>query len=259
MKLSMSHIAWQPEEEQQALALLQQYGFAGVEIAPPRIAGQTPYQFPQKASEYAHMVRQSFNLAVCSMQSIWFGQSGSMFGAERSHFIDYTKAAIRFAQSCGAGNLVFGNPKNRVLPQGASPQDAVLFFKEIGDYAAQHNTVIGLEANPPLYGTNFMNATTDALAMAAGVDSPGCRLTLDFGTIIINDEPISQLQGKIGLVNHVHISEPELVAIEPRAKHRELALLLQQEGYTGYVSVEMKSQPMEVVEQTANYLAEVFA
>ena len=259
LKLAMSQLAWKQEEEKQALEILQNHGFCGIEIAPTIIAGETPYQNPDRAEEYAQQVKAQFGFSVCSLQSIWFGKQGNLFEAQRQELLDYTKQAIVFAQRAGAGNLVFGSPKNRVKPPEASVKQAVSFFKELGEYALLHNTVLALEANPPVYGTNFMNTTPEAFTVMEQVDSDGCRINLDFGTIIINNEPIEMLRGKVRWVNHVHISEPQLALVEKREKHRQLAALLKEEGYTGYVSVEMKQQPLEAIEQTADYIAEVFA
>lgn len=259
MKLAMSQLAWKQEEENQALEILQAHGFCGVEIAPTLVAGENPYQKPERAEEYAAWVKENFGFSVCSLQSIWFGKQGNLFEAERQELLDYTKQAIVFAQRAGAGNLVFGSPKNRVMPENACLEQAVSFFKELGDYAFLYNTVLALEANPPLYGTNFMNTTKEAFSVMEQVNSKGCRINLDFGTIIINNELVEELRGKIKEINHVHISEPQLVLIEKREEHRQLASLLREESYKGYISVEMKQQPLEEVERTAAYMAEVFA
>ncbi len=258
MKLAVSHIAWLPQEDDAALSLLARHGYAGVEVAPTRVAGEGPYEKPEVAAAFAAAVKQRYGLAVCSLQSIWFGCAGSMFGPEQADLLAYTQKAILFAQAAGAGNLVFGNPKNRVRPQDVSADVAVPFFRELGDFASQHQTVLALEANPPVYGTNYMNATPDAFAVAAQVNSAGCGVNLDVGTMVIQDESADMLAGKVDRINHVHISEPGLAMIEERPLHRALAERLRREGYEGYVSIEMKQQPLENVERAVQYVAEVF-
>lgn len=259
MKLAASHIGWAPGDDEAALALLQKYGFAGLEVAPTRVAGPDPYEKPAEAAVFAGTMQEGYGLTICSLQSIWFGQAGNMFGAEREDLLDYSKGAIRFAKAAGAGNLVFGSPKNRVLPAGKSPDDALPFFKELGDYAAAHGTCLALEANAAAYGTNFMNHTDEALAMAEKVGSPGCRVNFDFGTLLLNGEDVAVLHGQVHRVNHVHISEPYLAMLEKRPQHRALAALLRAEGYVGYVSIEMKERPLDEVEQALAWVAEVFA
>lgn len=258
MRLAASQIGWEPQEEQEALDILRKRGFGALEIAPTRVAGENPYDDPQAAADFAAGMRRAYDLAICSMQSIWYGQQGSIFGPERDRLLDYTKKAVRFAEAAGCCNLVFGCPKNRVLPEGKTPQDAVPFFKELGDYAHSHGAVLALEANPPLYGTNFINTTQDAFAMVEQVDSPGFLVNLDVGTMVENGETVESLRGRINLVHHVHISEPNLVRVEARALHGQLAALLKEEGYAGCVSIEMKAQPLAVLDEVAAYVAEVF-
>ena len=61
------------------------------------------------------------------------------------------------------------------------------------------------------------------------------------------------------LVNHVHVSEPFLAPIQKRLLHRELAHEMRQNGYSGFVSVEMGSQSnMEQIKEAMAYVAEVF-
>ncbi len=259
MKLAASQIAWTPAQEREALSILRRAGFAGLEIAPTRIAGPTPYGRLAEAAVFAGAVRDEYGLAVCSLQSIWYGQAGNMFGAERDYLLDYTKGAIRFAKAVGAGNLVFGCPKNRVKPNGAKDAEAVPFFRELGACAAEHGTCLALEANPAVYGTNFMNATKDALAVAKAVGSAGCKVNFDFGTFLANGETLDALRGHVGELNHVHISEEGLAVLQKRPEHAELAALLRGEGYDGYVSIEMKAQPLSAIESTVAYVAEVFA
>lgn len=258
MRLAASQIAWQPEDELQALEILRKHGFCALEIAPTRVAGNTPYDDLQTPADFAAGMRRGYNLTICSMQSIWYGQQGSIFGPERAHLLEYTKKAIRFADAAGCGNLVFGCPKNRVLPADKTPEDAVAFFRELGDCAQSHDKVVALEANPPLYGTNFINTTAQAFAMAERVGSPGFMVNLDVGTMVENGEEAASLRGLVDKIHHVHISEPGLVPIERRPLHRALAALLREEGYAGCVSIEMRAQPLAVLDAVAGYIAEVF-
>lgn len=259
MRLAASHIAWPPAEEAVALGLLRERGFSGLEVAPVRVAGPEPYDKPAEAAVYAGGVFDGYGLRVCSLQSLWFGQAGSMFGAERDFLLALTMGAVRFAHACGAGNLVFGSPKNRVLPEGVSPDEALPFFRVLAEAAFEKGTCLALEANAPEYGTNFMTHTEDTLAMARRVDRPGCRVNFDMGTLLLNGESPALLRGHVAEVNHVHISEPNLAPIQRREEHRVLAAILREEGYAGYVSIEMKDAGREALEAALDWVAEVFA
>ena len=116
-----------------------------------------------------------------------------------------------------------------------------------------------MEANPPIYHTNYINDTVSALELIRRVDSAGFLLNLDVGTMIQNDEPVDELRGCVGLINHVHISEPGLKPIVKRRLHEQLRDLLLEEKYRGFVSIEMgrTDHPREI-ENALAYVKEIF-
>jgi len=261
MKLSISNIGWISEHDVLIFELLRKTDFNGIEIAPTRIFPEHPYDKLETARQWAENLKKHEGFLVPSMQSIWYGRQEKIFGSaeERQALIEYTKKAIDFAEVIGCQNLVFGCPKNRNLPEGADAAVAVSFFREIGDYAVEHHTVIGMEANPPIYNTNFINSTSQALALIREVGSDGFKLNLDLGTMIYNKENVSILDGNAELINHVHISEPGLKIIEDRPIHAEISSFLKANNYQGYVSIEMGRQDdLNIIENTCKYVKEIF-
>ncbi|MCI8550409.1 MAG: sugar phosphate isomerase/epimerase [Lachnospiraceae bacterium] len=261
MNLSISNIGWPARMDLQVYGLMKEYGYSGLEIAPTRIFPEEPYERIEEAGAWGRQLKEDYQLTIPSMQSIWYGRTENVFGTkkEREILLEYTKKAIDFAAVIGCKNLVFGCPKNRNLPKGADPEPAVGFFKELGDYAAVKKTVIGLEANPPIYHTNFVNDTESALKLIERVDSSGFLLNLDVGTIIQNGERISELEGKVRYINHVHISEPGLELIVQRKLHEELFQILKEEGYRGFVSIEMgKRESSTEIETVLGYVKQIF-
>ena len=258
MKLSISNIAWSTEHDDTMYQFLKDNGFDGLEIAPTRIFPEKPYDHLSEARDWAQQLKDRYGLAVPSMQSIWYGHTEKIFGSkeERKILLDYTKKAIDFAEIIGCHNLVFGNPKNRdaedipsILPI------AIDFFKEIGDYALEHNTVVALEPNPIIYNTHFMNYTEQAVEMAYKSSSEGIKVNIDLGTIIHNVEDINYLKQIPEYINHVHISEPGLNLIEKRDIHRELFAILSSIEYNSFISIEMGNKgDIEMVKSTIEYV-----
>ena len=165
MKLAISNLAWPAEQEKTILALMKQYGYTGLEIAPGKVIPVDPYGNINEAKKWANMMGRDRQLSIISLQSIWYGRQEMLFGdlAERNFLLNYTMKAIDFANAVGAKNLVFGCPKNRNIPKNADLNNAhslaVDFFRQLGDYALDREVVIGMEANPAIYGTNFLNTT----------------------------------------------------------------------------------------------------
>lgn len=261
MKLSISNIAWDPENNEKIYQLMKKYNYEGLEIAPTKIFCKNPYEKLEKSREWKEKLHAKHNLRISSMQSIWYGREERLFGTdeERKKLQSYTEKAIDFASVIECKNLVFGSPKNRKLKKNENIDKALDFFKSIGEYAFRNNTVIGMEANPIIYNTNYINDTKSALELIKKVNSKGFLLNLDVGTVISNDENIEEIIGKVKYINHVHISEPWLKIIEKREIHKKLKSILKNENYQGFVSIEMaKVEKIEEVEKVMEYVREVF-
>ena len=261
MRFSISNIGWTAEYDERVYVLMNEHGFTGLEIAPTRIFPENPYDDLSKAETWSKAVKSTQGFVVPSMQSIWYGRSEKIFGSdeERSELISYTKKAIDFAEAIRCGNLVFGCPRNRSMPDDADIEIAVSFFKELGDYAYDHHTVVAMEANPPIYNTNFINTTESAIELIESVDSQGFLLNLDLGTMVENGETVDVLKDKGHLINHVHISEPGLKPIQHRDIHKQLACYLHDMGYDRFVSIEVGRQDdIAELDGTMKYVRSIF-
>lgn len=261
MKLSISNIAWDTKDNASVFQLMEKYGFSGLEIAPTKLVLENPYDHIDEAKKYAEALYKDHSLVIPSMQSIWYGRNEKIFGSEgeRESLLEYTKKAIDYASAIGCHNLVFGCPRNRNINDMSDYDIAVSFFKEIGNYAYSKHTCIGMEANPPIYNTNFINDTVSAMKLIEDVGSKGFLLNLDIGTMIYNQEKTDILSRNTHLINHVHVSEPHLKLIERRNIHAELKELLIANNYTGYISIEMGlTDDLHLIEGTMKYVREVF-
>lgn len=258
MNLSISNIAWAQEKDSEIYAVMRRLGVEGVEIAPTRVFPENPYERCAEAGRWSA----GLGFAIPSMQSIWYGRTEKIFtcAEEREILAEYTRQAIQFAAAIHCRNLVFGCPRNRDCPPGTDPGIAVSFFRTLAGIASQYGCVIGMEANPPIYNTNFVNDTLAALELVQQVAHPNFMLNLDVGAMVCNGEGIGVLRGNVRLISHVHISEPWLKPIEPRPLHRELAALLRDEGYQGYVSIEMgRQEDCQTVANAMEYVKEIFS
>lgn len=261
MKLSISNIAWSKDNDEDIYSFISQQNYSAIEIAPTRIIQENPYGNVSTGKIFSQNLNKKYNLDICSMQSILFGKTESLFGInkEREELLNYIKKAIDFASNINCKNLVFGSPKNRIIANDKQYPIAINFFNELGNFAAQNNTTISIEANPIIYGTNFINTTKQAFQLVQDVNSKGFKVNVDLGTIIQNDENIDQIIDNIDLINHIHISEPNLELIKNRKLHKDLSKKLKKTNYDKYVSIEMKLQKnIDDIKKTIIYIKEVF-
>jgi len=275
MKCSISNIAWVKEQDWEMYGFMERNGIRGLEIAPSRIWSEKPYEHLQEAGEWKKRLEQDYGLSVVSMQSIWFGRKENMFRSveEREKLLEYTKRAVDLAHVISCRNIVFGCPKNRnrgeMVKEENTYGDAVLFFQILAEYAEQNDTVIALEANPAIYGTDFLNTTQETLDFLDIMESitgsrgkRGLMCNLDFGTVIENQESVGWALDKkqVRKISHVHISEPGLEIIKKREQHFELIKALIDRGYEHDISIEMKAgRTLEEVKEMVLYLQTILA
>ena len=261
MKLSISNIAWSKEHDLEMYEYLRKEKFEGLEIAPTRIFEENPYDNLEEARLFSQDLKNHKGLEISSIQSIWYGRSENIFGSkdERKELLEYTKKAIDFASSINCNNLVFGCPKNRVISGNEDEEIALKFFYKLGQYAKDKGTVLSMEPNPIIYNTNFINYTIEAFKFVKKVNSIGFKVNVDVGTIIYNKEDLNVISDNMELINHIHISEPNLALIEKRELHIKLSQILKEKKYNNFISIEMgKRDNLEEVKESIKYMQEVF-
>ena len=188
MILSVSNIAWAPDERLEAYDLMADAGLSGLEIAPGMFfhAAADPFIPDGTIARAALDEIGACGLSLVSMQALLFGvQGAALLGedAERAAFSRGMERAIDLAGRFGIPNLVFGSPGQRRIPDGMAVPDAWTqaadTFRRLGERAAAAGTKIAIEANPVVYGANFLTTLEETEAFMAEVDHPAVTLTLD--------------------------------------------------------------------------------
>lgn len=260
MNLSISNIAWDKEEDIEIYEYLKSKNIEYLEIAPTRLIKENPYDNLEIAKSIKEELKEKYNLNIISMQSIWFGKTENIFENEESYdtLINYTKKCIDFANTIGCTNIVFGCPKNRNINNYEKDYSkAKEFFKLLGDYAINKNVIISIEPNPTIYNTNFLNTTKEAIDFVKDINMENIKINYDLGTVIENKEELSILIENIKLINHIHISEPNLEVIQKRKLTEELIKSLKEIKYNKFISIEMKKTDIEKIKETITYLLEL--
>lgn len=225
MRLSVSNIAWDAEEDAAVLALLRAQGIAHIDVAPSKLfASVTGADLFEAQEARTRLAAQGMRIA--GMQSLLFGTQGlNVFAqaAVQKRMLDHLAHVCRLAGALGCPALTFGSPKNRD-PKGLTSARAWTqgrdFFRRLADNAAAAEVTVCLEANPTAYGCTFLTTTDEAAAMVRDVDHPHLRLQLDFGTCALNaEDPEATLAAHASLVGHVHVSEAHLRPVEAAAPH----------------------------------------
>lgn len=253
MILSVSNIAWAPEERLDAYDLLANAGVQGLEIAPGLFFQTATDPFAPDVDTVRAELDEitARGLSLVSMQSLLFGVKGASLFSDvdaRSIFISSIERSIDLAGRLCIPNLVFGSPGQRRIPYDVASSDAWALatetFRRLGDRAATAGTVIAIEANPVAYGTNFLTTLDEAEAFVTMVDHPAVTIILDLGATHLSGD-FGTLPDRVGLLapqlTHVHVSEPYLAPAPDDATNIVPVLAaLRSAGYNRALSIEMK-------------------
>ncbi|MFD1776551.1 sugar phosphate isomerase/epimerase family protein [Paenibacillus rhizophilus] len=249
MKLSISNIAWEADDEEQVIKVLQSRNVTGIEIAPTK-KWQSPVECTEEELNNYRVEWVERGFEPVAMQSLLFGQPDLiLFGEENSRvqLMDYLKKIIRVAGVLGTKAMVFGSPKNR-LAGSLSPTKrldiAISFFYELGQVAMENGVVFCIEPNPSQYGCDFITDTAQGVELVKAVNHPGFKLHLDAAAMNLNGENYYEsIEKSLPYLAHFHVSEPYLglVGSSVIEHHQSIAKVLKDLHYKKFISIEMKS------------------
>lgn len=255
MRLAISNIAWEAEQDPSIAALLSEQGIDAIDVAPGKY-----FADPLKASDsdIARVRRwwAGHGIEIVGMQALLFGTSGlNLFGTSASQLamLHHLSGVCRIGAGLGATRLVFGSPKNRDrsgLDDAQTRLRAIDFFQALGDMATTWGVSLCLEPNPVCYGANFMTDSVETAEVVQAVNHPAIRMQLDTGALTLNGEkPFQVLQQHAGLIGHVHASEPNLLPLgDGTTDHARMAEAVRRYLPRHLVTIEMLSSPHEPAE-----------
>ena len=269
MKIAISNIAWNVEEDKDILKLLKKYSISGVEIAPTKIWKNPTEESYQTINQYRKYWEKN-GISVSSTQSMLFGHPELLiFGNKdkRNQTLIYLEKMIRVSAGLGAKVIVFGSPKNRTRINVSKKQAldiACDFFFKIATISRKYNVFFCIEPNPIEYGTNFINNTEQAIELIKEVNHPNFKLHLDSGVMTINGENVEKaITDGFPYLRHFHISEKNLIPIyKGKTNHKKIANILRKLNYKHWVSIEMRgmenSSNLDVVDETLKFTSAIY-
>jgi sugar phosphate isomerase/epimerase len=264
MKLAISNIAWHPHEESEIARNLKVWGCDAVEVAPSRLWPDFRAADLNQVRDYKKFWKGN-GLEIAAIQALLFGKPELViFGTKevRDETESYLKRSIEIARELGARVLVFGAPKNRargVMPIDRAMEIAVDFFGRIGEAANRAGVCFCIEPNPKTYGCDFVTTSAEGEELVKKVGSPGFKLHLDLAGMSLSNEDIqSQLAHLAPQIAHFHLSAPQLdrPSESTGIDYRSAVAWMDQSGYEGYTSIEMRAQPegnVSAVEETLRF------
>jgi D-psicose/D-tagatose/L-ribulose 3-epimerase len=247
-KYAVSNIAWDTVEDAEMADLLARYQVTGIEIAPNKLLTDIETNSWQEAQRYRRWWQQR-GFSLIAMQALLFARPNLfLFADEKSQreTFKYLAKLCELAGELEIPTLVFGSPKNRLRQHincDEAEEIAVEFFGKLAEKAASHGAKICIEANPAVYGCDFINFTLDSLKITRKINHPGNGFHIDTGCMIVNGEHFSDLLPlQSQEISHIHISEAGLEPLGKNSRfHSSFKEGLRTVGYKGWLSLEMRA------------------
>jgi len=247
MKLSVSNIAWNIEEELEIFEWLHANGVSGIEMAPTKIwpawQGASLDKAIKIKKEYE---RKGFQIPA--LQAILFDKPDlQVFGSieSQSEMIQHFDKVASLAKGFGAEVLVFGSPRNRDLGQLSTEQafiEGSNFFRRAGEVCDKWGVKLCLEPNPAIYNCNFMTHWYEILEMVNTVSHTAVCVHLDAACISLEgDDVVEAIEKCAKKITHFHVTEPSLGDFSaPSLDHATIGKALKDINYDGWLSIEMR-------------------
>lgn len=242
MKLGISNIAWNDPWDSKILDLIRSMGLDFIEIAPTKIWNDWKYSKSQ-VIEFRDFIN-DHGINLYSMQSSLYNTSDLYLFKDEKHrtlLLDHLKKVDDMCSILGITRVIFGSPKNRVIPKYMSNANAldvaVKFFDEL---SVNTNNITCLEANARDYNCNFMFTTDQTLEVINLVDRDNIKLHVDLACVTLEHENIKNIP--LHLAEHLHISEPYLNDFDNiECNHSEFNDAIIKSRYSKNISIEMRN------------------
>jgi D-psicose/D-tagatose/L-ribulose 3-epimerase len=248
VKLAVSNLAWNTDDEPSVLDLLARHAVDGIEVAPtkwwPNWVGAGA---EAAADERARLASRGF--VAPAVQAVLFERPElQVFGSRevQDATIAHLARVAELAAGLGSNGMVFGSPKNRArgtIEHSEAMAIAEDFFRRVGDVCQPWNVGCYIEPNPAVYQCDFLTHWQEVREIVRRVSHPHVGIHLDTACIVLaGDDPAEAIKACAGDIRHFHVSEPQLAGFSDSGlDHPAFGAALADSGYEGWISIEMRA------------------
>ncbi len=257
---------WKIEDAMQFAA---KTGYTGIEIAPFTIAKYVT-DIPKQERQRIRAAAAQADITITGIHWV-LAQTEGLFlthndPAVRERSSKYFVELVEFCSDIGGNIIVVGSPKQRNIPEGATAMQAWDWAKETlrpaVARALNRGVTICLEPLSP-QETNFINTAEEAVRFVKQFRTPSLKVILDVKAMSSETKPIPAI---------IRDSWPHFAYFHANDKNlkgpgfgdvdfKPIASALREEGYQGWVSVEVfnfDEGPEAIATRSLDYLKKTF-
>lgn len=268
MKIAISNIAWNSNENSSVIKLLKKFSVDSIEVALPILFNDL-FKTNEVEIEKVRDYWNSNGIKIVAVQALLFGKPELLVFDKKvqNQTIEHLERVIYISGKLGASKLVFGSPRNRNVighSKIEALEIATEFFTLLAEKSVHNNVVLCIEPNATQYDCNFINNTQEAVELVKRVSHDGFRLHLDSGIMQLNNENVEDsINLAFPYLAHFHLSEPFLEKITNNTVDiTTINNTLKSLNYTGYISIEMKKQnddkSIKNIEDCLKFIKDIF-
>ena len=254
---------------EKTMAFAAQAGYDAVEIAPFTIAKYVTDITKEQRQKVREAAKQA-GIAISGIHWVLVDAEG-MFLVHgdpevRKRSARYFCDLVDFCAEIGGNIIVVGSPKQRNIPEGATMEQALTWARETlmpsVMRAMDRGLTICLEPLAPSE-TNFINTAEEAIRFIRSIRAPSLRIILDVKAMSSESKPIPQIiRDSWPNFAYFHANDKNLKGPGfGEVDFKPIAEALKEEGYDGYVSVEVfnfDEGPEVIATKSIEYLKKVW-
>lgn len=252
MKFSICNETFRHHDFEGSCAEARRHGYTGIEIAPFTL-GSISSISEKRSITLGNLIR-AYDLELVGLHWLLAKTEGYHLThpdpETQKRTFDYTRRLTDICHDMGGKIMVWGSPLQRSLELGWNRSEAekrvVHFFQQLSPHLAAAGVTVAFEFLGPKE-TNFINTAEETIQLLKQINSPHVRLNLDVKAMASDRKSIPQvIRESMEWTAHFHANDPNLQGPGMgNVNFREIANVLKEENYQGWVSVEIFDTELE--------------
>lgn len=233
MKLSLSNLAWDNQDNDKMLSILKNNN-VNVEGVLTKI-GDWDELTNDVLSEYKKKL-DFYNIKMESIQSIFYNIKCEGITDEKIVY-SHIKRLIEICKILDINIMVFGSPTMR---NGMIDDSLSLIFKKIDDLLSDTKITLVIEPNSKIYGGNYFHNLDEIVDFIEKNKLTNVKTMIDTHNLKLEGyNPIIELEKYYNYISHIHISEINLSPITNPESHIIFSTELKKIGYNKIITYEV--------------------
>lgn len=237
MNTGLSQLAFDKEESEEIYNLLYSNNFKYVEGVLTKIA---PWDYLSQTSLNQFKSELNSKVLECySLQSLFFNVPVVSM-CDVSGIINHFEKLVNYADVLRAKILVLGSPNLRKMESQWEEKLLDVIYK-LDELLDNKNIKVVIEPNCKLYKGEYFFNCTEIVSFLRKYKFINIKTMIDTHNLTNeNLDPIKEYTDNINYIDHVHISENQLLPIKDINFHKEFAKVLMETGYKKGITYEVK-------------------